>query len=532
MKLRYFQFVVLVALVPLVTLAEFNYDNEITGEPDIECGYGVAHFNIRTSKDRPSQVFVKGNSGNPDCVFHNTGNVTIELTKCNIRRKREINPAGIAYQMTVIVQLHPLFVTKRDRAYRLECVYSAPQQQRVGFEFGVSDLTTQSVSNDAPIPTCNYQVHRDSPNGPIVQYSKVGEVLYHVWNCKSDMYAMLLSHCKVVDGKGTEYQLIDTNGCSTDTGIFPQITYSKDLSTAMVQTTAFNFPDRNNMYFSCKIRLCIKSDNCQAVTPPRCNGRSTTEATIELAGHGDATTLTDDLDNEQLISSTTAGVLTNEESTTQESTTEATESTTTSVPSSTRRPTTTSQPTTTSTQTTTTTSGNAAFFIPSDFPRPAFLPQDDGGSGEGASDIPEVDAWMVSEEPQQRDQKSNETSPPPVQLLKKAKTRSESAASSTTSTRQPSRQQRDATPMPKRMVDFDITAPEMTILEDYQESNSNPALQPQRQVYRDLSPQSNGRGICFSPAALICAIGLVALLCITVVVVLFKTQNTTTHKFY
>ncbi|KAI6228662.1 Zona pellucida domain-containing protein [Aphelenchoides fujianensis] len=521
MKLRHLRLPLLaVALLPLLAAAEFSNENEITGEPEIECGYGVAHFTVRTSKDRPSQIFVKGNSGNPDCVFHNTGNVTIELNKCNIRRKREANPAGVAYQMTVIVQLHPLFVTKRDRAYRLECVYAA-QQQRVEFDFGVSDLTTQTVANDAPIPTCQYSVHRDSPNGPIIQYSKVGEVLFHVWNCKSDMYAMLLSHCKVVDGTGTEYQLIDANGCSTDRYLFPQISYSADVTTAMVQTTAFNFPDRNQLYFSCKIRLCFKSDNCQAVTPPKCDragGRSTTEASVELAGHGDASTLTNDLNDEQLITSTESGLSSTEERAASSTTTER--STTSESPSST--PSSTTEQTTTKASTTTT--GNAAFFIPSDFPRPAFLPQGDTeGSGEAASDIPEVDAWMVSEEPQQRDRKSNDSAAPPLQLLKKP------AATSTTSSPKASRQQRDAAP--KRMVDFDITAPELTILEDYSDSDSSAGIQPQRQ-FRDLNAYSNGRGICFSPAALVCAVGLFALLCIVVVFVLLKTRKAATHKFY
>lgn len=94
-----------------------------------------------------------------------------------------------------------------------------------------SDLTTRSVQSDAELPTCKYSVHRDSPNGPMIQYSKIGEVLFHVWSCKSDMYKMLLTNCKVVDGKGTEFQLIDANGCSQDEYLFPQITYSDDVTT-------------------------------------------------------------------------------------------------------------------------------------------------------------------------------------------------------------------------------------------------------------------------------------------------------------
>jgi hypothetical protein len=71
---------------------------------------------------------------------------------------------------------------------------------------------------------------------------------------------------------------------------------------------------------------------------------------------------------------------------------------------------------------------------------------------------------MVSQEPEQTERRSkqnkseNNVSPPPVQLLKK--TRAE------TSTK-PSRQQRDATPMPKRLVDLDVNSPELTIMDDY-----------------------------------------------------------------
>lgn len=65
---------------------------------------------------------------------------------------------------------------------------------------------------DAQLPSCNYSVHQDSPNGPLVRYTKVGELLYHVWECPSKMYSMLLYNCRVVDGKGTEYSIIDTDG--------------------------------------------------------------------------------------------------------------------------------------------------------------------------------------------------------------------------------------------------------------------------------------------------------------------------------
>ncbi|KAL3077943.1 hypothetical protein niasHS_013472 [Heterodera schachtii] len=250
------------------------YDNEIISEPEIECGPGIVRFNVRTRKGNASAVYVRGQSQNEDCTFHNTRNITIELAKCNVRRKREVNPnPGIAYQMTVVVQLHPLFVTRVDRAYNVNCFYRE-QRQDVSVDFGVNELVTQQVMSDAIIPNCSYSVHRDSPNGPRVKYTHVGEQLYHVWSCPSNMYAMLLYNCSAVDGKGQEYPIIDPNGCSRDEFLMPQITYTEDRTRAMTASSAFNFPDRNMMLFTCKIKLCmLKDDECTTLTPPSCNGK-------------------------------------------------------------------------------------------------------------------------------------------------------------------------------------------------------------------------------------------------------------------
>ncbi|KAL7074347.1 hypothetical protein ACQ4LE_006544 [Meloidogyne hapla] len=250
------------------------YDNEIISEPEITCGPGVVHFTVNTRRGNASAVYVRGQSHNEDCTFHNKRNITIELAKCNVRRKREINPnPGIAYQMTVVVQLHPLFVTKVDRAYNVNCFYKEKPQD-VSVDFGVSDIVTQQLYSEPLLPACTYSVHRDSPNGPRVKYTHVGEQLYHVWECPSRMYSMLLYNCQAVDGKGAEFAIIDANGCSKDEFLMPQITYTVERTKAMAASAAFNFPDRNTMSFTCKIKLCMNSDlECSNLTPPNCNGK-------------------------------------------------------------------------------------------------------------------------------------------------------------------------------------------------------------------------------------------------------------------
>ncbi|CAK5106641.1 unnamed protein product [Meloidogyne enterolobii] len=54
----------------------------------------------------------------------------------------------------------------------------------------------------------------------------------------------------------------------------PQITYTVERTKAMAASAAFNFPDRNTMSFTCKIKLCMNSDlECNNLTPPNCNGK-------------------------------------------------------------------------------------------------------------------------------------------------------------------------------------------------------------------------------------------------------------------
>lgn len=95
--------------------------------------------------------------------------------------------------------------------------------------------------------------------------------------------------------------------------------------------------------------------------------------------------------------------------------------------------------------------------------------------------------------------KSNESTQAPVQLLKK-KGKNEA------STRAPSRQQkRDATPMPKLLVDLDVNSPELVIMDDYVEKagGSEQTIQPQRQVKLESGGQLFNKNVCFSPVAMV-----------------------------
>jgi hypothetical protein len=51
----------------------------------------------------------------------------------------------------------------------------------------------------------------------MVKFTRVGEQLYHVWECPSQMYSMLLHSCHAVDGSNREFSIIDEHGYFPET---------------------------------------------------------------------------------------------------------------------------------------------------------------------------------------------------------------------------------------------------------------------------------------------------------------------------
>uniref|UniRef100_A0A1I7XUR8 ZP domain-containing protein n=1 Tax=Heterorhabditis bacteriophora TaxID=37862 RepID=A0A1I7XUR8_HETBA len=312
----------LIFILPFIYAIEF--DTVLTEKPLIECGHGQISIRIEPTQGVPSHIFAKGHFHDEECSFRNSSHVVFDFDKCGVNKRREINPRGMSFSMTVVVQIHPLFITKVDRSYKVRCEYMEAEKT-------------------------------DSANGPLVKLARVGEVIYHVWDCPSDIFGVLVHTCSILDGQGNEYKVIDEQGCTTDSNLMPELSYAKDLTRTFTASYAFNFPDQPSAYFNCQLKLCHKYDNgCASITPPRCGENP-------LSGQDDS--LANDLDNDQLITTTASGF-------SKQATITTTPTTTTTIPSTTKVvATTVTEVSTTTTSAPTTT----IVMLPEDFPTPKTL---------------------------------------------------------------------------------------------------------------------------------------------------------------
>uniref|UniRef100_A0A1I7UT32 ZP domain-containing protein n=2 Tax=Caenorhabditis tropicalis TaxID=1561998 RepID=A0A1I7UT32_9PELO len=254
-------------------------DNGIAELPLVDCMEDRVKLTFKTQRPFHGRIFVKGMVDKQNCVrdfvTNQAKDVTFELENgaCNMRRQRMLGPEkrGMEMSMTIIISFHSTFITKVDRAYRCTCFYMEADKV-VTNKFDVSMLPTTDLIDTARMPLCTYSVRRDSVTGPIVEYAKVGETVYHVWNCESDMFSMLVHSCFVDDGNGDERKpLLDEHGCAIDPLILPDLSYNKENNVAYAQVNVFKFADKISTYFQCAVSTCMNTEGmCDGKTPPRC----------------------------------------------------------------------------------------------------------------------------------------------------------------------------------------------------------------------------------------------------------------------
>uniref|UniRef100_A0A0K0E1E7 Mucin-2-like n=1 Tax=Strongyloides stercoralis TaxID=6248 RepID=A0A0K0E1E7_STRER len=192
----------------------------------------------------------------------------------DILHNDELN--GKNYSIVLNVLKDNKEISENDKSYLVQCF--APNKN---FDNDERKVITDNVPIDVVPPKCDYSLHRDSIDGPIVNLAVIGQTIYHKWECQGiknveDYYGMFIYNCYIgTHEKKNILEMVDSNGCGTNNTNIDIIKYKPDQMIAYTKSEIFSLKDIENIKFSCKIGLCLKKNgDCDGITPPQCSKNS------------------------------------------------------------------------------------------------------------------------------------------------------------------------------------------------------------------------------------------------------------------
>nr|CAD2199957.1 unnamed protein product [Meloidogyne enterolobii] len=182
-----------------------------------------------------------------------------------------------------------IFVTKLDRAYRLNCFYTETRKTFTQ-NLEVGQLTTSGniFRKSEAMPQCRYDILWQNARGQSIRFARIGDVVFHRWSCQTPeigTYCMRVHSCAVSDGQGGEpVEVIDKKGCGVDALLLRDLEYTDDL-TAGQSAFVFKFADKPTLHFNCQIELTLReewSNNGCEPNRPKCSPASTYQYTQQF----------------------------------------------------------------------------------------------------------------------------------------------------------------------------------------------------------------------------------------------------------
>ncbi|VDK49072.1 unnamed protein product [Anisakis simplex] len=262
----------LIALGLIALAIAIPVDNGVEGEPEIECGPVSVTVNFNTRNPFEGHVYVKGLYEQDECRKSEHGRqvagIELPFDTCNVARTRSLNPRGVYVTTTVVISFHPLFVTKVDRAYRIQCFYMEADKT-VSTQIEVSEITTAFQTQVIPMPICRYEILDGGPTGEPVQYAEIGQQVYHKWTCDSetvDTFCAVVHSCTVDDGKGDTIEILNADGCALDKYVLNNLEYPTDLMAGQ-EAHVYKYADRSQLFYQCQISISIKEPNSECARP-------------------------------------------------------------------------------------------------------------------------------------------------------------------------------------------------------------------------------------------------------------------------
>uniref|UniRef100_A0A914YXT9 Uncharacterized protein n=1 Tax=Panagrolaimus superbus TaxID=310955 RepID=A0A914YXT9_9BILA len=245
----------------------------VRGATDVSCGPNSVTFTVRTQKPMNGLMYAQQFNDDARCVHVAAGNsrelsITFNEGTCGLAKTPTHDLTGFNYNITVILQFHPLIVTRADQGLDVSCFYHQP-------------LSVQEIgrSKKKLIDTqCTYRLHRFGPEECAALDAKVGESLFHKWECDSPSSYQYLVHDCFVRSDRKSAQILDSNGCEIDSHFLETPIYSRFLKPrkgdayVYQEMSVFKFPGDDNVVFQCKVSLCDMdgTDACRGMIPPRC----------------------------------------------------------------------------------------------------------------------------------------------------------------------------------------------------------------------------------------------------------------------
>ncbi|KAI1720061.1 zona pellucida-like domain-containing protein [Ditylenchus destructor] len=244
-------------------------DNGVEGEPEIECGPKSITVNFNTRNPFEGHVYVKGLFDQQGCRSDEHGRqvagIELPFDSCNVARTRSLNPKGVFVSTTVVISFHPQFVTKVDRAYRVQCFYMEADKT-VSAQIEVSEITTALQTAIVPMPVCKYEILEGGPSGQPIQFATIGQQVYHKWTCDSetvDTFCAVVHSCTVDDGNGDTVQILNQEGCALDKFLLNNLEYPTDLMAGQ-EAHVYKYADRSQLFYQCQISITIKEPNSES----------------------------------------------------------------------------------------------------------------------------------------------------------------------------------------------------------------------------------------------------------------------------
>ncbi|VDM36712.1 unnamed protein product [Toxocara canis] len=263
---------ILLVLGLVAFAAAIPVDNGVEGEPEIECGPTSITVNFNTRNNFEGHVYVKGLYDQEECRKSEHGRqvagIELPFDTCNVARTRSLNPRGVFVTTTVVISFHPQFITKVDRAYRIQCFYMEADKT-VSTQLEVSEITTAFQTQIVPMPVCRYEILDGGPTGQPIQFATIGQQVYHKWTCDSetvDTFCAVVHSCTVDDGKGDTVEILNADGCALDKFLLNNLEYPTDLMAGQ-EAHVYKYADRSQLFYQCQISITIKEPNSECPRP-------------------------------------------------------------------------------------------------------------------------------------------------------------------------------------------------------------------------------------------------------------------------